>query len=200
MIMPWVECNGTSPMISQHWLRSWRGAIRQQAITWANVDLVPCHHMASPGHNKLTQSCYKPWMLYFWGMKILCKACSIFQCSMTLHHPFVYVSYFKASYDDKIKSKWTLTIINELCKLKPTYITKNAQINTVHNYKEIMKYCVLIISQAVQQSGKLMEITDQGKSEKKLGNFNFRSGKNQIWRKFRENQRIVCGIHSMKLK
>ena len=23
------------------------------AITWANVDLVPCHHMASPGHNEL---------------------------------------------------------------------------------------------------------------------------------------------------
>ena len=29
------------------------GAIRQQAITWANVDLDLCHHMAPPGHNEL---------------------------------------------------------------------------------------------------------------------------------------------------
>ena len=27
---------------------------RQQAITWANVDPVPCHHMAPLGHNELT--------------------------------------------------------------------------------------------------------------------------------------------------
>ena len=29
------------------------GAVRQQAITWANVDPVPCHHMASLGQNEL---------------------------------------------------------------------------------------------------------------------------------------------------
>ena len=52
-IMPWDACHGTSPMISQHWFRQWLGAVRQQAITWANVDLVPCRHMASSGHNEL---------------------------------------------------------------------------------------------------------------------------------------------------
>ena len=29
------------------------GAIRQQAITWANVDPDLCHHMVSLGHNEL---------------------------------------------------------------------------------------------------------------------------------------------------
>ena len=37
---------GTS-LISQHWFRRWIGAIRQQAIIWANVD------PQSLGHNKL---------------------------------------------------------------------------------------------------------------------------------------------------
>ena len=30
------------------------GAVRQQAITWANIDLDPCRHMTSLGHNELT--------------------------------------------------------------------------------------------------------------------------------------------------
>ena len=30
------------------------GGVRQQAITWTNVDLDPCRHMASLGHNELT--------------------------------------------------------------------------------------------------------------------------------------------------
>ena len=55
MIVPSDDCHGTSPMISQHWFRWWFGAVRQQAITWTNVDLVPCRHMASPGHNDLTE-------------------------------------------------------------------------------------------------------------------------------------------------
>ena len=46
-------------MISQHWFRLWLGAVRQQAITWANVDLVPCRHMASPGHNELGTCMFK---------------------------------------------------------------------------------------------------------------------------------------------
>ena len=54
MIMPWDECHGTLLMMSQHWFRYWLGAVRQQAITWTNVDIVPCRHMASPGHNELT--------------------------------------------------------------------------------------------------------------------------------------------------
>ena len=40
-------------MISQYWFRKWLGAVRQQTITWANVDLIPCRHMTSPGHNEL---------------------------------------------------------------------------------------------------------------------------------------------------
>ena len=45
-----------SQMISQHSFRWWLGAVRQQAITWTNVDPDLCTHMASPGHNKLTYS------------------------------------------------------------------------------------------------------------------------------------------------
>ena len=42
-------------MISHHWLRSWLGAVRQQAITWASVNPDLCRHMASPGHSEPTQ-------------------------------------------------------------------------------------------------------------------------------------------------
>ena len=56
MIILWDECHRTSPMISQHWSREWLGAVRQQAIPWANVDLVPLCHMASPGQNVLKYS------------------------------------------------------------------------------------------------------------------------------------------------
>ena len=40
-------------MISQHWFRYWLGAVRQQAITWTNVDPDLSRHMASLGHNEL---------------------------------------------------------------------------------------------------------------------------------------------------
>ena len=40
-------------MVSQHWCRLWLGAVRQQAITWANVDPDLCHHMASLSHNEI---------------------------------------------------------------------------------------------------------------------------------------------------
>ena len=33
--------------------RNWLGAVRHQAITWANVDRNLCHYKTSPGHNKL---------------------------------------------------------------------------------------------------------------------------------------------------
>ena len=33
--------------------RQWLGAVRQQAITWASVDLDLCHHIASLGRNEL---------------------------------------------------------------------------------------------------------------------------------------------------
>ena len=35
------------------------GAIRQQAITWANVDPDLCRHVASLGHNELKKSAHK---------------------------------------------------------------------------------------------------------------------------------------------
>ena len=41
------ECHRTMLMITQHWFRSWLGAIRQQAITWGNIDPVFWCHMAS---------------------------------------------------------------------------------------------------------------------------------------------------------
>ena len=44
------ECQTTPLMMSQHWFRWWIGAVRQGAITWANVDPDICHHMASVGH------------------------------------------------------------------------------------------------------------------------------------------------------
>ena len=47
------ECQRTLFMISQHWFRQWHGTIMHKAITWADVDLDLCHHMASVGHNEL---------------------------------------------------------------------------------------------------------------------------------------------------
>ena len=47
MIMPSNECHGK--MIGQHWFRSWFATIRQQTITWANVEQYLCH-MAPLGH------------------------------------------------------------------------------------------------------------------------------------------------------
>ena len=35
MMMPSYECQGTLLMISQHWLRWWLSAVREQGITWA---------------------------------------------------------------------------------------------------------------------------------------------------------------------
>ena len=37
---------------------NWNGAVRQQAITWTNVDKDVCHHMVSPGINELTYNIY----------------------------------------------------------------------------------------------------------------------------------------------
>ena len=42
---------------SQHWYRLWLGSMRQQAITWANVDQDPCRHMASLDPNELMRDC-----------------------------------------------------------------------------------------------------------------------------------------------
>ena len=39
-------------MISEHWFRQWLDGVRQQAITWRNVNSDICHHMASLGHSE----------------------------------------------------------------------------------------------------------------------------------------------------
>ena len=55
------ECCGTLLMIDYHWFRWWLGAVRQQAITWANDGYMAClgHHELepslrgmSPGHGR----------------------------------------------------------------------------------------------------------------------------------------------------
>ena len=43
-----------SLMRSQDWFMQWLGAVRQQAITWSNVDPDLCCHIVSLGHNELT--------------------------------------------------------------------------------------------------------------------------------------------------
>ena len=47
-------CQRTLLIISQNWVRQWLGTVRQQAITWANVDSDLCRHMASLRVNELT--------------------------------------------------------------------------------------------------------------------------------------------------
>ena len=51
--LPSDECHKTVLMISQHWFRQWLGAVRQQAITWANVDPDLWSQMASLGLSQL---------------------------------------------------------------------------------------------------------------------------------------------------
>ena len=48
------ECHRKLLTRSQYWFRQWLGAVRQQTITWANVDPVLYCYMVSPGHNGLT--------------------------------------------------------------------------------------------------------------------------------------------------
>ena len=43
-------------MVSLHWFRQWLGAVRQQAITWANLDSDLCHHMALLDNNELIKT------------------------------------------------------------------------------------------------------------------------------------------------
>ena len=46
----WMPQN--SLIINEHWLGQWLGAIRRQAINWADVDPELCRHMLSPSHNE----------------------------------------------------------------------------------------------------------------------------------------------------
>ena len=40
--LPSYECHFAIHMVIQHGFRQWLGAVRQQAITWVNVDIGPC--------------------------------------------------------------------------------------------------------------------------------------------------------------
>ena len=50
LVLRWMPQNHTDNL-GQHWIRWWLGAVRQQAMTWANIDLDLSHHMASLGHS-----------------------------------------------------------------------------------------------------------------------------------------------------
>ena len=52
-------------MRSQHWFRYWLGAVRQQAITWADVHPDLWCHMVSLGHNVLSLS-FTTIVIQFW--------------------------------------------------------------------------------------------------------------------------------------
>ena len=51
--MPPDDCHWTLLKICQHWFRDWLGAVKPQAISWANVDLILCCHLVSLGCNEL---------------------------------------------------------------------------------------------------------------------------------------------------
>ena len=70
--LPSDEHHGTLMMINQHRFREWLGAVRHQAITWTNVDLDPCRHVASQGHNEL--------MAFSWFLDHAEKGLSTFYC------------------------------------------------------------------------------------------------------------------------
>ena len=62
--LPWGECHKTSLIRSQHWFRWWLGAVRQQTITWANVDQDSWRLMSSLAGNNTNQN-YFSANLYF---------------------------------------------------------------------------------------------------------------------------------------
>ena len=49
--MPSGVCHKTLLMVSQRWFKQWLGAVRQQAISRANIDSGLCLLMTSRGHN-----------------------------------------------------------------------------------------------------------------------------------------------------
>ena len=69
--LPSDECNWILLMISQHWFRSWLGVVRQQAITWANVDSDLCRHMASLGPSELI---FLVWSLVYRSSNMMSQA------------------------------------------------------------------------------------------------------------------------------
>ena len=76
----WGECHWTSLMTSQHWSWQWLGAVRQQAITWTNVDQDLCGHMVSLGHDELniTEHMFMLWShKTYYTSFYYCKTCNI---------------------------------------------------------------------------------------------------------------------------
>ena len=65
------ECYITPLMINQHWLRWWLGAVRQHAITWANIDQDLRRPLVSLGHNALYMGTRTVWPTFCRCYKIL---------------------------------------------------------------------------------------------------------------------------------
>ena len=122
------EYHRTLPMRSQHWFRLWLGAIRHQAITWTDVDIDICRHMASLGHNESIYTLpYKEillvdksiqWLLMPW---ICMVADAALLTSLDLHQPkynckifgsLSSMGNFSATYDISVVEKWYEIVIH----------------------------------------------------------------------------------------
>ena len=79
------ECYRTLLMKSQHWFVWWLGAIRKQAITWANVDPDLCHHFSSPGHKEITIR--NLWFSFC--VIVIQESCDKWSVSYPYHEQFV---------------------------------------------------------------------------------------------------------------
>ena len=82
------ECHRTSLMRSQHWFRQWLGAIRQQAIIWANLDPDLYPHMASLGHTELKFEIYAYGSHWVATQMVLCITGNsiVFSTACTVWH------------------------------------------------------------------------------------------------------------------
>ena len=85
------ECHWTSLMISQHWFRWWLGAVRQQAITRANVNPDRCCHMASLGHNELVNSF--AFRLRVKTTQVIASPCKTSKVMDNIHFVLIFVKY-----------------------------------------------------------------------------------------------------------
>ena len=84
VILPSDECHWTLLMISQHWFRWWLDAVRQQAITWTNVDVDPWCHIASIGNNELNLC-----ILYMYNMSHIFTHGYLVHCSTLVKFPML---------------------------------------------------------------------------------------------------------------
>ena len=119
--MPPNECHWTSVINSQHWFRLWLGAVRQQAITWTNVDSDPCRYMASLGPNVLIgafiwyqMEIYIHLIQNSLAQKIL-KSLNSIQYTLSING----ITYCIQSYGSSLKWKiWSMTSLR--ITLRPT--------------------------------------------------------------------------------